>query len=244
MPAVERGLGLVERVVRRHVAKLEEVGWCERMPAIRGDGMLVWMTPSGLDGVGLGELIDAVLELSRLSRRRTVRTRVDLSALASEIVAELQSAEPDRPVEIEIQDGLVAEADLALVRSVLRNLLANAYKFTSHTPHPRVHLKAVEGSGVPVYFVADNGAGFEMAHAKGLFLLFHRLHRDSEFPGEGIGLATVVRAVHRHGGVIWAHGAVLHGATFYFSLMHGAHPPADAATGEDVIPAWQPTNLR
>ena len=194
--------------------------------------------------VRMGELIDAVLELSRLSRRRIVRTRVDLSALASEIVAELQRAEPDRRVEVEIQDGLLAEADLALVRTVLQNLLANAYKFTSHTPHPRVHFGAVDDSGVPVYFVADNGAGFEMAHAKRLFLPFHRLHQDSEFPGEGIGLATVVRAVHRHGGVVWAHGAVNHGATLYFSLMHGAQPPADAVTGEDVIPAWQPTQPR
>ena len=188
----------------------------------------------------MGELIDAVLELSRLSRRPMTRAQVDLSALASEIVAELQSADPDRRVEVEIDGGLLAEADLALVRSVLQNLLANAYKFTSRTPRARVHFGAVEDGGVPVYFVADNGAGFEMAHANGLFLPFHRLHQDSEFPGEGIGLATVVRAVHRHGGVVWAYGAVNQGATFCFSLIPGAHPPADAATGEDVIPAWRP----
>jgi len=95
---------------------------------------------------------------------------------------------------------------------------------------------------VPVYFVADNGAGFDMAHATRLFRPFHRLHRESEFPGEGIGLATVVRAVHRHGGLIWAHGAVNQGATFHFSLTPGAHPPPDAATGEDVIPTWRPSD--
>ena len=188
----------------------------------------------------MGDLIDAVLELSRLSRRHLARMPVDLSALASEIVADLQSAQPDRRVEIEIQDGLRAEADLALVRSVLQNLFANAFKFTSSTPNPSVRFGAIEDSGVPVYFVADNGAGFDMAHTKGLFLPFHRLHRDSEFPGEGIGLATVVRAIHRHGGVIWAHAALHEGATFHFSLTPGAHPPADAATGEDVIPGWRP----
>jgi PAS domain S-box-containing protein len=192
--------------------------------------------------VRMGDLVDAVLQLSRLSRRRLVRVPVDMSALASEIVADLQGGEPDRRVDVEVQEALLAEADLALVRSVLQNLLANAYKFTSETAHPRVRFGAVEQNGVPVYFVADNGAGFNMAHAKGLLLPFHRLHRDSEFPGEGIGLATVVRAVHRHGGVVWAHGAVNRGATFHFSLMPGAHPPADAATGEDVIPAWQPSD--
>lgn len=191
--------------------------------------------------VRMGDLIDALLQLSRLSRRRFERVPVDLSALASEVVAELQAGDPDRRIEVEIQAGMLAEADPTLVRNVLENLLANAYKFTSKTASPEIRFAAVEQNGVPVYFVADNGAGFDMAHANELFRPFHRLHRESEFPGNGIGLATVVRAVHRHGGEIWAQGAVNAGATFHFSLSPGADPPASAATGEDVVPAWQPT---
>jgi hypothetical protein len=192
--------------------------------------------------VRMGTLIDEILKMSRLSRQRFEREPIDISALASEIVAELSSVEPDRRVEVEIEDGLVAEADRGLVQSVLQNLLGNAFKFTTNTDHARVRFGAVEQDGVPVYFVADNGAGFDMTHAKELFRPFQRLHRESEFPGNGIGLATVVRAVHRHGGVIWAHGAVFEGATFHFTLAPGAHPPADAATGEDVAPHWQPTD--
>ncbi|MGZ6692357.1 MAG: sensor histidine kinase [Solirubrobacteraceae bacterium] len=191
--------------------------------------------------VRMGDLIDGVLQLSRLSRRRFERVPVDLSALASEVVAELRTGEPDRRVEVEIEAGLLAEADPALVRNVLENLLANAYKFTSKTASPEIRFGEVEHNGVPVYFVADNGAGFDMAHAKELFGPFHRLHRETEFPGDGIGLATVVRAVHRHGGEVWAQGAVNQGATFHFSLWPGADPPASAATAEDVVPAWQPT---
>ena len=188
----------------------------------------------------MGNLIDEILQLSRLSRRRFERVPVNTSALAREIVAELNDAEPDRRVEVEIRDGLHGEADLGLVRIVLQNLLANAYKFTAKTARPLVHFGAVEQDGVPVYFVADNGAGFDMAHAERLFRPFQRLHRDSEFPGDGIGLATVARAVHRHGGVIWAKGAVDQGATFHFNLTPGAKPPADAAAGEDVIRPWHP----
>jgi len=191
--------------------------------------------------VRMGDLIDEILPLSRLPRRRVVRAPVDISALASEAVAELQDGEPDRRVEVEIQDGLLAEADSSLVRTVLQNLLANAYKFTSKAAHPRIRFGAVEQDGVCVYFVADNGAGFDMAHASRLFLPFHRLHRETEFPGDGIGLATVMRAVRMHGGTIWAQGAVNEGATFHFSLTPGARPPAAAAIGEDVLSTWQPT---
>ena len=188
----------------------------------------------------MGKLIDAVLELSRLSRRQLVRGPVDLTAMASEIVAELRSDDPDRRVEVEIQDGLLADADPDLVRIVLANLLGNAFKFTAKTEDARIRFGAVKQGAVSVYFVADNGAGFDLAHAKRLFLPFHRLHRDNEFPGEGIGLATVMRAVRKHNGEIWAESAVNQGATFHFTLTAGVSPPASAATGEDVIPAWQP----
>jgi PAS domain S-box-containing protein len=188
----------------------------------------------------MGKLIDEILHLSRLSRRRFELGKVDMSALAREAVSELEEADPARRVRADIEDGLVADADLELVRAVLQNLFANAFKFTSRTAEPRIRFGAVERDGVPVYFVADNGAGFDIAHAKGqLFRPFHRLHRESEFPGDGIGLATVARAVHRHGGVVWAEGAVNRGATFSFSLTPGAQPPASAATGEDTVPIWQ-----
>ena len=188
--------------------------------------------------VRMGTLIDSILQLSRLSRQQFERVPVDLSALASDVVSELAAG--GRQVEVEIQDGLHARADLALTQSVLQNLLSNAYKFTAKTARPVIRFGAVKQSGVPVYFVADNGAGFDMAHAGELFRPFQRLHRDSEFPGDGIGLATVVRAVHRHGGVIWGQGAVDHGATFHFTLTPGAQAPADAAAGEDAVPTWQP----
>ena len=192
--------------------------------------------------VRMGNLIDEILQLSRLSRWRFERTPVDLSAIAREIVAELNDADPGRVVAVEIQDGVRADADLELVRNVLQNLLANAYKFTSKTETARVRFGATEQDGVQVYFVADNGAGFDMAHARRLFGLFQRLHSDSEFPGDGIGLATVARAIRRHDGEIWAQGAVDRGATFSFSLTPGAHPPPSAATGENAVPAWQPTS--
>ena len=192
--------------------------------------------------VRMGNLIDEILQLSRLSRHPFARAPVDLSAIAREVVQELTEAQPNPEVQVEIEDGLLAQADPGLAQSVVQNLLANAYKFTSKTESPRIRFGAVEQDGVPVYFVTDNGAGFDMAHADRLFRPFHRLHRESEFPGDGIGLATVLRAVHRHGGVIWAHGAVNEGATFHFSLTPGARPPVAAATDEEVIPIWEPTD--
>jgi PAS domain S-box-containing protein len=191
--------------------------------------------------VRMGDLIDAILQLSRLSRWRLARVPIDISALARAVIAELEADQPDRRVEVEIQDGLFAEADLSLARTVLSNLFDNAYKFTSKAAQPQIRFGALQQDGVSVYFVADNGAGFDMARAERLFLPFHRLHRETEFPGDGIGLATVMRAVRKHGGAIWAEGVVNKGATFHFSLTPGAQPPPSATIGMDVLPTWQPT---
>jgi PAS domain S-box-containing protein len=200
-----------------------------------------YLTRIRAGAVRMGNLIDAILQLSRLSRRRFERVPVDISGLAREFLDELREADPDRQVDVTIQDGVTALADLELTRTVLQNLLANAYKFTSNTPSPQISVGAGEQNGVPVYFVADNGVGFHMADATGLFRPFHRLHRESEFTGDGIGLATVVRAIHRHGGTIWACAERSRGAMFHFTLTAGAHPPASAVTAEDVIPSLRPT---
>ena len=193
--------------------------------------------------VRMGDLIDELLVLSRISRQPLTRAPVDISHMAGEVVAELQAAHPGHGADVEIQDGLFAHADSRLVRVVLENLVSNAFKFTSKTAQPRIRLGAVDQDGVPVYFVGDNGAGFDMAHTATLFRPFHRLHRESEFPGLGIGLATVTRAVRRHGGGVWAEGVVNAGATFHFTLRPGPAPPASAAVGEDVLPAWRPMDV-
>jgi PAS domain S-box-containing protein len=194
------------------------------------------------NAVRMGNLIDDILQLSRLSRGRLERVPIDMSGLAREVIDELNDTEAERLIDVEIEDGLFAEADPELVRTILQNLFANAYKFTSKTRQPRVRFGTDEQNDVAVYVVADNGAGFDMAHAAALFRPFHRLHRQTEFAGDGIGLATVARAVHRHGGVLWAHGAVNEGATFHFSLTPGARPPTSAASSDTTIPKWQPTN--
>jgi len=164
------------------------------------------------------ELIDALLMLSRVSRSELQHERVDLSALAGDIVSELRLAQPDRQVETVIASGLIAEGDGRLLRAALENLFANAWKFTAPRDRPRVEFAASLRDGQPTYFIRDNGAGFDMAHAKKLFGVFQRLHSEQEFEGTGIGLATVQRIIHRHGGLIWAEGEVDRGATFYFTI--------------------------
>jgi signal transduction histidine kinase len=168
----------------------------------------------------MGEIIDDLLTLSRVSRRELVRTRVDLSAAAREVLAELREREPGRAVRVFVADGLSAQADPTLVRTVLENLLSNAWKYTSKTGEPRIEVGARLKDGRRAFFVRDNGAGFEMAHAANLFKPFQRLHAESDFEGTGIGLATVERIVRRHGGRVWAEAEPGRGATFYFTL-HG-----------------------
>ncbi|HEX9868272.1 MAG TPA: cache domain-containing protein [Candidatus Tectomicrobia bacterium] len=169
----------------------------------------------------MAELIDALLELSRVTRMELSRRPLDLTAMAQTITEELRRREPARAVELVLADGLTASGDPPLLRVALENLLGNAWKFTAKTALARIEIGSLrQPDGVLAYFVCDNGAGFDMQYADKLFGAFQRLHRVGEFPGTGIGLATVQRIIHRHGGRIWAEGIVDHGSTFYFTLEH------------------------
>jgi signal transduction histidine kinase len=169
----------------------------------------------------MGRLIDDLLKLSRLTRAQIQRTDVDLSALAREVAADLVDRSPARQVTWLIADGLRAWCDPALARIVLDNLLGNAWKFTSKTPEPRIEFDAVPDSSPRTFVVRDNGAGFDMRYVEKLFAPFQRLHGEREFPGTGIGLATVQRIVHKHGGEVKPMAEVGAGAAFYFTLEAG-----------------------
>ena len=166
----------------------------------------------------MSALIDALLELSRLSRRDMSPDPVDLSALARDILGDLQAREPDRRVEVVVEDGLTAIGDRELLRIVLENLLENSWKFTSSCEDARIELAGDERDGRRGFAVRDNGAGFDMAGADRLFAPFQRLHGDAEFPGLGVGLATVQRIIRRHGGTIQGESQVGEGACFRFEL--------------------------
>lgn len=166
----------------------------------------------------MGCLIDELLELSRVNRTNLTLERVDLSALAQEAVAELQTDEPQRHVDVEITPGLTSSGDLQLLRSVLANLLGNAWKYSRNSHHPRIEFGMIHDAEIPVYYIRDNGIGFDMKFSEKLFRPFQRLHSNEEFEGTGIGLATVNRIIRRHGGRIWAEAAPGKGATFRFTL--------------------------
>lgn len=167
----------------------------------------------------MGQLIDDLLTLARVTRSDMQKESVDLSQLASRVCINLQQAHPDQQVEFVIQPGLVAHGDVRLLQVVLDNLLNNAWKFTAQHRQVKIEFGAiVQENGPLMYFVRDNGVGFDMAFIDKLFKPFQRLHGMREFPGNGIGLATVQRIVHRHGGRVWAEAAVDQGATFYFTL--------------------------
>ena len=170
----------------------------------------------------MATLIDDLLDLSRVGRRPLRRERVDLARLAAEIVGELRKSQPEREVEFVTEENIMAWGDASLLKVALENLLGNAWKFTAREKATRIEFGADRKSGPnsssPVYYVRDNGAGFDQTYADKLFGAFQRLHGQDEFEGTGIGLATVARIVHRHGGRVWAEGAVGKGATFYFTL--------------------------
>jgi len=176
----------------------------------------------------MGNLIDDLLDLSRVTRSPLRREPVDLSAVAAEIAGNLKGSDPGRNVEFDIEPGLVAEGDANLLSVALENLLGNAWKFTSKKESATIEFGVETSGGETAYFVRDDGAGFDMAYAGKLFGAFQRLHMTEEFEGTGIGLATVQRIVHRHGGRVWAEGAVGRGATFYFTLG-GPRQSAEAA---------------
>ena len=165
-------------------------------------------------------LIDDLLKLSRVSRAELHREPVDVSALAQEVIEALRKDEPTREVKTSVQPGMRAQADEHLLRVVLDNLLGNAWKYTSKTQQARIEMGERMEDGAHIFYIRDNGAGFDMAYANKLFGAFQRLHDIGEFPGTGIGLATVQRVITKHGGRVWAESSVGQGATFYFTLEH------------------------
>jgi light-regulated signal transduction histidine kinase (bacteriophytochrome) len=166
----------------------------------------------------MSALIDDMLNLSRVTRQPMRHENLDLSAMAQAIAAELQEAEPGRQVEFAIENGLGAVGDSQLLKVAMENLLRNAWKYTSGHVNARIEFGKVQQNGKFPFFVRDDGAGFDPRYADRLFGAFQRLHTVTEFPGTGIGLATVQRIIHRHGGEVWAEGAVEKGATFFFTL--------------------------
>jgi light-regulated signal transduction histidine kinase (bacteriophytochrome) len=187
-------------------------------------------------------LIQALLKLAVLGRSELQCQQTDLSSLAHTIATELQQVDCGRNVEFIIPDGISASGDAVLLRIVMENLMGNAWKFTSLVDFARVEFGVTYPAGKPAeYFVRDNGGGFDMRYADRLFGVFQRLHLDEEFPGTGIGLATVQRIIHRHGGSIRAESSVGQGATFYFDLDGGQNVPASYQASS---PAFETNELR
>jgi light-regulated signal transduction histidine kinase (bacteriophytochrome) len=167
------------------------------------------------------------LNLSRLSHGEMRTEKVDLSLIAETVVSGLRKRHPERRVDVKISPGMEATADAGLIHVVLENLLDNAWKFTGKKSQATVEFGVIRKDGKNVYFVRDNGAGFDMAYIDKLFGPFQRLHTINEFPGTGVGLAIVQRVIRRHGGRVWAEGEVEQGATFYFTLPPEETPPPE-----------------
>ena len=176
----------------------------------------------------MGTLIDALLQLSRVTRTELQPEDVDLTQLATSVFNEIQSSEPSRPVKFVAQPGVHVQGDSRLLRIALENLIGNAWKFTSKVENPTIEFGSAPAANIDgiapghtVYFIKDNGAGFDMQYVDRLFTAFQRLHGDRDFKGSGIGLATVSRIIRRHHGTIGAESEVGHGAKFSFTLAGG-----------------------
>jgi light-regulated signal transduction histidine kinase (bacteriophytochrome) len=197
--------GFADIVLKRYGGQLDEKGNDYLLRICKGTGRM-------------SRVIDDLLNLSNVSRQEVQRKSVDLSEMASSLVTRLRQADPDRRVEVIIQKNLLAQADPGLMEVCLSNLIGNAWKFTSKTGDARIEFGTIEQDGKTVYFLEDNGAGFEQKYVDRIFRPFHRLHTASEFDGTGIGLAIVERIIQRHGGKIWAEGEVGKGAIIRFTL--------------------------
>ena len=197
--------GFTALLLERHSVRLDEEG-------------MTFLRRIDAAAERMDQLVGDLLGLATVARDKLHRTEVDLSALAGEVFAALKRNEPERDVEFAVAPGLSANADAGLMRIALENLIDNAWKFTSKIPAARIEVGADPGDPRTVFWVRDNGAGFDAAYSSQLFKPFQRLHAAGDFEGTGIGLATVQRIIARHGGRVWAKGAVAQGATFYFTL--------------------------
>jgi len=193
-------------------ALLEDYG-----PVLAGEGQ-VFLVQIMEASSRMGSLIDGLLLLSRCTRGELRRDRVDLTALALRLRDDLERGEPDRRVAWELQPGMTAWGDARMLEVMLGNLLGNAWKYTSQTASPRIRMEPWGDGSQAAFRITDNGAGFDEAFADKLFVPFQRLHRQEEFPGLGIGLATAQRIIQRHGGSLKAASSPGHGATFTFAL--------------------------
>ncbi len=167
----------------------------------------------------MGRLIEGLLELCQSTHKELRRETVNLSQLTLEIGRDLQREQPDRQMDFHVAPGIIVQGDPVLLRALMQNLLDNAWKFTAKCPFSSIEFGEIKHEGHPAYFVRDNGAGFDMDRAAKLFVPFERLHRAADYPGTGIGLATVQHIIVRHGGKVWAEGGINKGATFYFTLQ-------------------------
>ena len=166
----------------------------------------------------MGQLIDDLLAFSQLGRQKLESSDTDMTALAQAVYERLAAQAPERALQLELKPLAPAHGDRAMMQVVWDNLLSNAIKFTKHRDPAMIEIGSRQEDGQDVYYVKDNGAGFDMKYAHKLFGVFQRLHSTEEFEGTGVGLALIQRVIHRHGGRVWAEGKVNEGATFYFSL--------------------------
>jgi light-regulated signal transduction histidine kinase (bacteriophytochrome) len=183
----------------------------------------------------MSELVDALLELSRCTRSELTNEQVNLSALAETACENLQKADPTRQVDVRIAPQIAAKGDPRLLKTMLENLFSNAWKYTSKKANAYIEFGSEQQGEKSIYFIRDNGVGFDMTNAHGLFLPFRRLHKASEFEGLGIGLTTVQRIVHRHGGNIWVQSMVNVGTTFYFTLTASQPEKPDRKTTTNYL---------